>query len=328
MKILVTGGAGYIGSHIVKDLLEKKHKVFVLDNLFLGHRRAVLSPAIFIKADLSDKNKLNQIFKKYKPQAVIHMAAHSIVSESMEKPEEYFNNNVLSGLNLLEAMKANKIKYLIFSSSASVYGEPKKNPIKENDRIKPTNIYGQTKYIFEKLLEHFNKQYGLQYVSLRYFNAAGADLSSEIGEDHNPETHLIPNILKVALGQKKYLEIYGDDYKTKDGSCIRDYIHVKDLAQAHILALMFLLKDKRSKIYNLGSENGFSVKEILEKCILVTKKIIPARVVWQRAGDPAVLIASSAKIKKELGWQPKYSGLETIIQSAWNFHQKYPKGYR
>ena len=225
-------------------------------------------------------------------------------------------------------MKANKIKYIIFSSSAAVYGEPKKVPIKENNRIKPTNVYGQTKYIFEKLMEYFDKEHGLKYISLRYFNAAGADLSGEIGEDHNPETHLIPNIFKVVLGQKKYLEIYGDDYKTKDGSCIRDYIHVSDLAQAHILALKFLIKKKRSKIYNLGSERGLSVKEILEKCILVTKRMIPARIIQRRAGDPPKLIASSARIKKELGWKPKYSGLETIIQSAWEFYKKHPRGYR
>lgn len=328
MRVLVTGGAGYIGSHIVKDLLKEKHQVFVLDNLSLGHRRAVLSPAVFIKADLSDKKKIDQIFKKYKPRAVIHMAAHSLVGESMEKPEKYFQNNVLNGINLLESMIENKIKFLVFSSSASVYGEPKKIPIEEKDQIKPTNIYGQTKYIFEKLLEYFDKKYGTKYVSLRYFNAAGADLSGRIGEDHQPETHLVPNILKTALGQKKYLEIYGDDYPTKDGTCVRDYIHISDLAQAHILALKYLLKNKKSTIYNLGSEKGFSVKEILEKCILITKKIIPVRIVQRRAGDPSVLIASSTKIKKELGWQPKYSDLEKIIQSAWKFHQKHPKGYR
>jgi len=328
MRILVTGGAGYIGSHIVKELLEEKHKVFVLDNLSLGHRRAVLVSAVFIKADLSDKKKINQILKKYKPEAVIHMAAHSLVGESMEKPEKYFNNNVLNGLNLLEAMAINKIKYLIFSSSAAVYGEPKQVPIKENDRIKPTNVYGQTKYVFEKLLEYFDQEYGLKYVSLRYFNAAGADLSGQIGEDHHPETHIIPNILKVALGQKKFFEIYGDDYKTKDGTCVRDYIHVSDLAMAHISALKSLTKNKKSKIYNLGSEKGFSVKEILEKCILVTKKIIPVRIIQRRAGDPLKLIASSAKIKKELGWKAKYSDLETIIESAWKFHQKYPRGYK
>lgn len=328
MKILVTGGAGYIGSHIVKDLLAEKHQVFVLDNLSLGHRSAVCSPAVFIKADLSDKNKINQGLRKYKPQVIIHMAAHSLVGESMEKPEKYFHNNVLNGINLLEAMIKNKIKYLVFSSSASVYGEPKKIPIKESDQIKPTNVYGQTKYVFEKILDYFDQKYGLKYISLRYFNAVGADISGQIGEDHNPETHLIPNILKAALGQKKFLEIYGDDYKTKDGTCVRDYIHVSDLAQAHILALKNLVKNKKSKIYNLGSEKGFSVKEILEKCIDVTKKIIPARIVNRRTGDPAILIASSTKIKKELGWRPKYSDLEKIIQTAWQWHQKNPRGYK
>lgn len=339
MKILVTGGAGYIGSHIVKELLEEKHKVFVLDNFSLGHKQALLnlrksasyqcsSALVVIKVDLVDKNKLNQVLKKHKPQAVIHMAADSLVGESMQKPEKYFQNNVLNGLNLLEEMVVNKIKYLVFSSSASVYGEPKKMPIEENDKIKPTNIYGQTKYLFEKLMEYFDKNYDLKFISLRYFNAAGADPSGKIGEDHRPETHLIPNILKVALGQKKYLEIYGNDYPTKDGTCVRDYIHVNDLSVAHILALKFLIKKKMSKIYNLGSEKGFSVKEVLEMARKITGKKIPAKIKARRVGDPAILIASSAKIKKELGWRPKYSDLETIIRSAWKFHQMYPKGYK
>jgi UDP-glucose 4-epimerase len=327
MKILITGGAGYIGSHIVKELLEEKHQIFIYDNLVKGHRQAV-SGGFFIFGDLADKNKLNQVLKKYKPKVVIHLASFIEAGESMKKPEKYFNNNVLNGLNLLEAMVENKIKFIIFSSSAAVYGQPKKIPIKENHPLKPINIYGQTKYLFEKLLEYFDKNYGLKYISLRYFNAAGADLSGKIGEDHRPETHLIPNILKVALGQKKYFEIYGDDYPTKDGTCIRDFIHVIDLAHAHILALKFLVKKKKSKVYNLGSEKGFSVKEVLEKCILITKRIIPAIIAPKRIGDPPVLIASSAKIKKELGWKPRYSDLETIIKTAWNFHQKYPKGYQ
>jgi len=339
MKILITGGAGYIGSHIVKELLEKKHQVFIYDNLVKGHRQAILnlrqsvlsqrqSVPLLIEGDLADKNKLNQVLKKYKPKVVIHLASFIEAGESMEKPEKYFQNNVLNGLNLLEAMVENKIKFVIFSSSAAVYGQPKKIPIEENHPLKPINIYGQTKYVFEEILRYFDKKYSLKYISLRYFNAAGADLSGEIGEDHRPETHLIPNVLKVALGQKKYFEIYGDNYSTKDGSCIRDFIHVTDLAHAHILALKSLIKKKQSKIYNLGSEKGFSVKEVLEKCILITKKIIPVRIAPRRVGDPPVLIASSAKIKKELGWQPKYSDLETIIKTAWNFHQKYPKGYR
>lgn len=327
MRIFITGGAGYIGSHIVKELMEEKHKIFIYDNLSSGHRQAVLG-GVFIKGDLADKNKLNQVFKKYKPKVVIHLASFIEAGESMKKPKKFFENNVLNGLNLLEAMVKNKIKYLIFSSSAAVYGEPKRIPIRENDPIRPTNIYGLTKYIFEKLLEYFDQQYGLKYISLRYFNAAGADLSGQIGEDHRPETHLIPNILKVALGQKKYLEIYGDDYPTKDGTCIRDYIHVSDLAVAHILALKFLVKKKKSKIYNLGSENGFSVKEVLETARKVTGKKIPAKVERRRIGDPAILIASSSKIKKELNWQPKYSDLETIISTAWKFHQNYPKGYK
>ena len=326
MKILITGGAGYIGSHIVKELLEEKHQVFIYDNLVKGHRQAVLG-GFFIFGDLADKNKLNQVLKKYKPKVVIHLASFIEAGESMKKPEKYFNNNVLNGLNLLEAMVENKIKFVIFSSSAAVYGQPKKIPIKENHPLKPINIYGQTKYLFEKLLEYFDKNYGLKYISLRYFNAAGADLSGKIGEDHRPETHLIPNILKVVLGQKKYFEIYGDDYPTKDGTCIRDFIHVIDLAHAHILALKFLVKKKKSKVYNLGSEKGFSVKEVLEKCILITKRIIPVRIAPKRIGDPPVLIASSAKIKKELGWKPRYSDLETIIKTAWQWHKSHPYGF-
>ncbi len=326
MRILITGGAGYIGSHVVKELLKEKHQIFIYDNLSKGHRQAILG-GVLIKADLSDKKRLDKVFKKYKPQVVIHLAGFIEAGESMFKPAKYFQNNVLNGLNLLDAMVKNKIKYIIFSSSAAVY-KPQRIPLREESVLKPTNVYGQTKYIFEKLLEYFDKNYGLKFISLRYFNAAGADLSGEIGEDHRPETHLIPNILKVALGQKRYLEIYGDDYPTKDGTCIRDYIHVTDLAIAHILALKFLIKNKKSKIYNLGSEKGFSVKEVLEKCILVTKKIIPVRIVPPRAGDAPILIASSKKIKKELGWQPKFSTLETIIQTAWEFHQRYPNGYK
>lgn len=327
MRILITGGAGYIGSHLVKELLKEKHQLFIYDNLSQGHRQAILG-GVFINGDLANKNKLNQVLKKYKPKVIIHLASFINITESIKKPEKYFKNNVLNGINLLEAMVKNKIKYLIFSSSAAVYGEPKKIPIKENDPLRPTSIYGQTKYLFEKLMEYFDKNYNLKYISLRYFNAAGADPSGKIGEDHRPETHLIPNILKVALGQKKFLEIYGDNYPTKDGTCIRDYVHVNDLAMAHILALKFLIKKKKSRIYNLGSEKGFSVKEILEKCILITKKIIPARIMPRRAGDPPVLIASSAKIKKELKWQPKYSDLETIIKTAWQWHDSHPEGYQ
>ncbi len=325
MRIFITGGAGYIGSHVVKELLKKNHQIFVYDNLSSGHRQAVLG-GFFIKGDLEDKNKLNQVFKRYKPKVIIHLASFIEAEESMKKPEKYFKNNVLNGINLLEAMIKNKIKYIIFSSSAAVY-QPQKFPLKEDSPLKPFNVYGQTKYLFEKLLEYFDKNYGLKFISLRYFNAAGADLSGLIGEDHRPETHLIPNILKVALSQKKYLEIYGNDYPTKDGTCIRDYIHVSDLANAHILALKFLLKNKKSKIYNLGSEKGFSVKEVLEMARKITSKKIPAKIKPRRIGDPPILIASSNKIKKELGWQPKYSDLETIIKTAWQFYQNYPKGF-
>ncbi|MCX7779114.1 MAG: UDP-glucose 4-epimerase GalE [Patescibacteria group bacterium] len=326
MRIFITGGAGYIGSHIVKELLKEKHQLFIYDNLSKGHRQAILG-GFFIKGDLKDKNKLDQILKKYQPKVTIHLAGFIEVGESMLKPEKYFQNNVLNGLNLLEAMIKNKIKFIIFSSSAAVY-QPQKLPLKENSPLKPTNVYGQTKYLFEKLLACFEKNYGLKFISLRYFNAAGADPSGRIGEDHCPETHLIPNILKVALGQKRYFKIFGDDYPTPDGTCIRDYIHVNDLAQAHILALKFLIKNKKSKIYNLGSEKGFSVKEVLEKCRLITQQKVPAKVRARRIGDSPILIASSTKIKKELGWQPKHSDLETIIKTAWQFYQNYPFGYK
>lgn len=330
MRILITGGAGYIGSHIVKELLKKKHQIFIYDNLSQGHRQAVLG-GVFIKGDLADKNRLDKVLKKYKPQVVIHLAGFIEAGESMLKPEKYFQNNVLNGSNLLAAMIRNKIKYIIFSSSAAVY-KPQKFPLKENSLLKPSNIYGQTKYLFEKILEYFGKKYGLKFIALRYFNAAGADPSGKIGEDHQPETHLIPNILKVALGQKKYLEIYGDNYPTKNGTCIRDYIHVNDLAQAHILALKFLVNPptggKKSKIYNLGSEKGFSVKEVLETAKKITGKKIPVKIKARRVGDTPVLIASSQKIKKELKWQPKYSDLGTIIQTAWQFHKSHPKGYK
>jgi len=316
MKILVTGGAGYIGSVIVKKLIDNKHEVVVLDDLSQGHLEAIDKKAIFVKANLSE---INNVFKKFKFDAVIHMAAHSLVGESMENPKKYFDNNVVNGINLLNVMLENNCKKIVFSSSASVYGEPSKVPIKEDFELKPSNFYGETKLIFEKILEWYKKAYGLKYTSLRYFNAAGA--IKECGEDHKPETHLIPIILQVALGKRKEINIFGDDYKTKDGTCIRDYIHVSDLADAHILAL------EKDGIFNLGSEQGYSVKEIVEIARKVTGKEIKVKISDRRAGDPAVLVASSEKIKKELCWKAKF-GIKDIIKSAWDWHSKNVDGYK
>lgn len=319
MKILVTGGAGYIGSVIVKRLVDNNHKVVVLDDLSKGHREAVHPKAVFIQAGLNNLKDLDETFKQFKFDAVIHMAAFSLVGESVQEPKEYFRNNVVNGINLLNTMLKNDCKKIVFSSSAAVYGEPKNTPIKEGDETKPTNPYGESKLMFEKIMEWYSKAYGLGYASLRYFNAAGCD--EEYGEHHEPETHLIPIIMQAALGQRKEIEIYGTDYQTKDGTCIRDYIHVLDLADAHILAL-----DKNG-IYNLGSEKGCSVKEIIEMVRKITGKEVPTKKVSRRAGDPAVLVASSEKIRKELGWKAKYE-LKDIIKSAWLWHKKHPKGYR
>jgi len=319
MKILVTGGAGYIGSVIVKKLIENEHEVVVLDNLSKGHKDAVHPKAIFIQSGLHNVKDLDETFKEFKFDAVIHMAANSLVGESVEKPKKYFRNNVVNGINLLNVMLKNDCKKIVFSSSAAVYGEPKKVPIKEGDETNPTNPYGESKLMFEKIMDWYSKAYGLNYTSLRYFNAAGCD--EEYGEDHDPETHLIPLIIKTALGQRKEIEIYGTDYPTEDGTCIRDYIHVSDLADAHILAL-----DKNG-IYNLGSNKGYSVKQIIDTVKEITKKDIFVKEVEKRPGDPAVLVADSEKIKKELGWKAKYE-LKGIIKSAWIWHKKNPNGYK
>ncbi|MFW6036051.1 MAG: UDP-glucose 4-epimerase GalE [Halothermotrichaceae bacterium] len=320
MNILVTGGAGYIGSHVAKRLLEDNNNVVVFDNLIKGHQEAVLGGK-FIEGDLADKTLLDKIMREEKIEGVIHLAAHSLVGESMEKPGKYYHNNMCNGLNLLEAMKDNNINYIVFSSTAAVYGEPKEVPIQEDHPTNPTNTYGETKLIFENIMARYDQLTNLKYVSLRYFNAAGADPEGQIGEAHDPETHLIPIVLQKALGERENLYIFGDDYPTKDGSCVRDYIHVNDLADAHILAIRALADGMNSRIYNLGNGEGYSVKEVIDTTSEVVGKKINAEIGDRRAGDPAVLVASSDKIRKELGWIPKYPDLKTIIKTAWNWHK-------
>jgi len=323
--ILVTGGAGYIGSHVVKELLRQGHQPIVYDNLQTGHRKAA-QEALLIEGDLADPEKLRATFHSYPINAVMHFAGNCLVGESVKDPIKYFNNNVRNGLQLLELLDENNINKFIFSSSAAVYGEPEGIPITEENPCIPTNPYGETKWIFEKVLQNFQDLKKLNYISLRYFNAAGADPECELGEDHSPETHLIPLVLKAALNGDS-VPVYGTDYNTPDGTCIRDYIHVTDLAQAHILALNKLEEEGTSGIYNLGNGNGFSVREVIETARKVTGRQIVSIESSRRPGDPARLVASSEKISKELGWVPKYPELETIIETAWRWHQNNPKGY-
>jgi UDP-glucose 4-epimerase len=325
--ILVCGGAGYIGSHAVYRLIEKGEHVVVIDNLQTGHREAVHPHAIFYEGDIRDANFLRSVFQKHEIDTVIHFAANSLVGESMQEPLKYYDNNVYGTQILLSVMNEFGVKQIVFSSTAAVYGEPKQIPIAETDPTNPTNTYGETKLAIEKMMKWVHAAYGIRYISLRYFNVAGA-YSTIIGEDHNPETHLIPLILKVPLGQREEIHIFGDDYDTHDGTCIRDYIHVLDLVDAHILAVEKLRNGAESAIYNLGNGNGFTVKEVIEAARRVTGHPIPARVMPRRAGDPAKLVASSEKAMQELGWRPKYSNIEDIVASAWEWHQAKPYGYR
>jgi len=316
MNILVTGGAGYIGSVVVEECLRDGHKTVVYDNLVKGHREAVAPEAEFVKGDLLNGELLKKVFRQYEIEAVIHMAAYSLVGESVQNPAKYYQNNVVAGLSLLDAMREADVKKIVFSSPAAVYGEPEKQPIEETDKLAPTNPYGETKLAFEHALRWYENAYNLRYVSLRYFNAAGA--TQRCGELHDPETHLIPLVLQAAIGQRSFVEIYGEDYPTRDGTCVRDYIHVIDLARAHILALKIL--DEKSVIYNLGCGGaGYTVREVIETAGNVTNLEIPVRTAARRAGDPAVLIASSEKIKSELGWNPEYQDLRLIIDSAWQW---------
>ncbi|KOA19366.1 UDP-glucose 4-epimerase [Clostridium homopropionicum DSM 5847] len=327
MSILVCGGAGYIGSHTVAELIENHKDVIILDNLEKGHREAVLGGK-FYKGDLRDSEVLDKIFTENNIDSVIDFAAYSLVGESTEEPLKYFENNICSTMNLLEAMRRHKVNYIVFSSTAATYGEPEGIPILEEDKTIPTNPYGESKLAVEKILKWCEKAYGIKYAVLRYFNAAGAHISGKIGEDHSPETHLIPLILQVALGKRDKIMIFGDDYDTEDGTCIRDYIHVTDLASAHILALEELKNGAESSIYNLGNGKGFSVKEVIEVARKVTGCEIKAEIAKRRAGDPAILVASSDKAKNILGWEPKYNSLETIIETAWNWHKNHRDGFK
>ena len=323
MNILVTGGAGYIGSVTTELLARSGHEVVVYDNLVKGHRDAVPGAVPFVDGDIGDPDLLGRTIRSYRIEAVIHFAAFSLVGESVTHPEKYFENNVTRGISLLETMLREGTRKIIFSSSAAVYGEPEEVPIRENARTAPVNPYGETKLKFEESLREHRKGSGLQYISLRYFNAAGA--TGERGEDHSPETHLIPLVAQAALGKREKILIFGDDYPTRDGTCIRDYIHVVDLAQAHILGLDAL--ERKSAIYNLGNGNGYTVKEVIETFEQVIGRKIPAETAPRRGGDPASLVASSERISKDLGWEPRYPGLRRIVESAWKWHVANPEGY-
>ena len=324
MNILVTGGAGYIGSVVAEELVRAGHEVVVYDSLYKGHRRAVVDGAKLISGDLIDSERLGHTLRESKVEGVVHLAADSLVGESVINPGKYYNNNVTAGLALLEEMRKCEISKIVFSSTAAVYGEPQKQPIQESDPINPTNPYGETKFAFERALHWYEKAYGIHYASLRYFNAAGA--TEHCGEHHEPETHLIPLVLQATAGKQPFVEIFGDDFDTSDGTCIRDYIHVADLARAHLLALGTL--DSKSSIYNLGcGGTGYSVREVINVASEITGRECPFRVGKRRAGDPAVLIASSEKIREELGWSPEQQSLHSMIESAWKWIQTHPNGY-
>lgn len=319
MKIIVTGGAGYIGSHFVRILVKKGFEVVVLDNLCRGHREAVHKDALFEEVDLLNYTELNDLMGKHQPDAIVHFAAFAYVGESVENPEIYYENNVIGSFNLIKAAKNNNIRKFVFSSTCSLYGNPEQIPISETASVNPINPYAQTKLIIEKTLADFSNVYDFNYVVLRYFNAAGADFSGEIGESHNPEPHLIPLVFETALGKREKIFIYGDDYDTPDGSCIRDYIHINDLGKAHFLALEYLSKENESTVINLGTGNGYSVKEIINSAREITGKDIKIEIAGRRAGDPAVLVADNSRAESLLGWKPEYD-LQDILKSAWKWH--------
>jgi len=324
MKILVTGGAGYIGSVVVEELVKQGDDVVVFDNLYQGHRAAVHPDAVFVEGDLADRTAVDALFDEHQPEAIMHFASHTLVGESMEQPFLYLGENVSNALNLLQSAVAHNVKKFILSSTANLFDDPEKIPIAEDERIVPGSPYGESKYIIERFLYWLDRTQNFRYAALRYFNACGA--SEERGEDHSPEYHLIPIVLEVAWGKRDKVIIFGDDYPTPDGTCVRDYIHIIDLAQAHILALRAL--DKGSRTYNLGNGRGFSIKEVIETAREVTGHPIPAEVGPRRPGDPATLIAGSEKIRRELGWEPQYPNLRDIIESAWKWHQVHPNGYK
>lgn len=324
--ILVTGGAGYIGSHTVRELRERGMDVVVYDNLSTGHIESI-GDVPFVKGDLFDVELLRKTFRDYNVDSVIHFAAYSLVGESMTNPAKYYHNNVAGTLSLLDAMIAENVKYLVFSSSAATYGDCGDGLITEESPQNPTSVYGQTKLMMEQFMQDYDKAYGMKYVALRYFNAAGAHVSGEIGEAHNPESHLIPIILQVANGKRDHIGIFGDDYPTPDGTCVRDYIHITDLADAHIKALEYLKNGGKSTHYNLGNGNGFSVKEVIDTVEKVTGIAIKREITERRPGDPASLVASSDKIKRELNWKPRFDTLDAIVESAWKWHHSHPNGY-
>ncbi|MGM0882139.1 MAG: UDP-glucose 4-epimerase GalE [Bacillota bacterium] len=327
MAVLITGGAGYIGSHAVAALQERDEKIVIIDNLQQGHRKALLGGKLY-EGDLRDAAFMDTVFQENDDiDAVIHFAANSLVGESMKDPGKYYHNNVFGTLCLLEKMNEYNVRKIVFSSTAATYGEPENVPIDEYDRTVPTNAYGETKLAMEKMMKWFDVAHNIKFVSLRYFNAAGAHESGKIGEDHSPETHLIPIVLQAALGQRPHISVFGEDYDTPDGTCIRDYIHVSDLADAHVLAVDRLRTGADSSVYNLGNGTGFSVKEVIDIAREVTGKEIPAVMEARRAGDPAVLVASSDRARQELGWNPKRNKLEDIIKSAWSWHEANPNGY-
>ncbi|WP_313892291.1 UDP-glucose 4-epimerase GalE [Psychrobacillus sp.] len=328
MSVLVLGGAGYIGSHAVYQLINQQLNVVVIDNLQTGHREAVHPNATFYEGDCRNIEFMRHVFKAESIDAVLHFAANSLVGESMEKPLEYFDNNVYGTQVLLQVMTEFDVKKIVFSSTAATYGEPEFVPITEEMKTNPTSTYGETKLAMEKMMKWCEQAYGIRYVSLRYFNVGGAHASGVIGEDHHPETHLIPIILETALGQRSHITVFGEDYDTPDGTCIRDYVHVEDLIEAHLLALAYLNNDGKSDIFNLGSNQGFSVKEMIHAARIITEKEIPEKFGPRRAGDPSTLIASSDKAAAILGWKPTRTTIEQIIQDAWNWHVQHPTGYQ
>jgi UDP-glucose 4-epimerase len=326
MKVLVAGGAGYIGSHVSLELSRRGHQPVVLDNLVKGHRQAVVAGK-FIQGDVGDKALVKKIVQEEQIEAAVHLCAYSLVGESVTEPAKYFHNNIGNGLLLLDALRENGVNKFVFSSTAAVFGEPEKIPIPEDHPKNPTSPYGFSKLTFEGILKFYDLAYGMKYIALRYFNAAGADPTEAIGEDHQPESHLIPIVLQTAQGVRPHIEIFGTDYPTSDGTCVRDYIHVNDLAQAHILALEALAEGADSTIYNLGNGLGYSNRQVIEVAKRVTGRVISVKEGPRRPGDPAVLVASSNRIKEELGWKPQFPQLEKIIETAWRWHAGHPKGY-